>query len=74
MFLFSGTFFPIEFYPLPIQVFMHATPLYHAVNLIRGLTTGEMGLAQVWDLGYLIAFFALGMFIATRQMSRKLIK
>ena len=32
MFLFSGTFFPIDVYPLPIQVFMQATPLYHAIE------------------------------------------
>lgn len=74
MFLFSGTFFPIELYPLPIQVFMHATPLYHAVNLIRGLTTGGVGLAQAWDFTYLVAFFAIGMLIATRRMRSKLIR
>lgn len=74
MFLFSGTFFPIEFYPAPIQVFMHATPLYHGVNLIRGLTTGAVSLAQLWDFAYLVAFFALAMWLATGQMSRKLIK
>ena len=47
MFLFSGTFFPISAYPMPIQVFMQATPLFHSISLIRGLTTGLMGLEQV---------------------------
>jgi lipooligosaccharide transport system permease protein len=74
MFLFSGTFFPIDVYPAPIQVFMQVTPLYHAINLIRGLSTGLMGFAQVWDLVYLVGFFALGLWLATRQMERKLIK
>ncbi|MEO6295274.1 MAG: ABC transporter permease [Candidatus Limnocylindria bacterium] len=74
MFLFSGTFFPISIYPLPIQVFMQATPLYHAISLIRGLSTGNVGTAQVWDLAYLVAFFAICMWIAMRQMERKLIK
>jgi len=74
MFLFSGTFFPISFYPLPIQIFMQATPLYHAISLIRGLSTGIVGTAQAWDLVYLVAFFAVCMWIAMRQMERKLIK
>ena len=74
MFLFSGTFFPISIYPLPIQIFMQATPLYHAISLIRGLSTGIVGTAQLWDLVYLVAFFAICMWIAMRQMERKLIK
>jgi len=74
MFLFSGTFFPIEAYPAPIQVFMELTPLYHAINLIRGLSLGVIGLAQLWDFVYLVVFFAISMWIAMRQMERKLIK
>jgi lipooligosaccharide transport system permease protein len=74
MFLFSGTFFPIDVYPTWIQVLMQATPLYHAINLIRGLSTGLVGPAQVWDFVYLVAFFAICMTIAMRQMERRLIK
>jgi lipooligosaccharide transport system permease protein len=74
MFLFSGTFFPVTYYPVPVQVFMEATPLYHAIDLIRGLTTGLVSWAQAWDFGYLVAFFVLMMWIAMRQMERKLIK
>jgi lipooligosaccharide transport system permease protein len=74
MFLFSGTFFPVEAYPDWAQVIVQATPLYHAINLIRGLSTGLMGIAQLWDFAYLLGFFALGLWLATRQMERKLIK
>jgi lipooligosaccharide transport system permease protein len=74
MFLFSGTFFPITIYPWFIQVFMQATPLYHAISLIRGLSTGLVGPAQAWDFVYLVAFFAICIWIAMRQMERKLIK
>ena len=74
MFLFSGTFFPIEFYPAPIQWFMQATPLYHAISLIRGLSTGLMGVGQLWDFVYLAVFFSICIWIAMRQMERKLIK
>ncbi|HEX2883466.1 MAG TPA: ABC transporter permease [Candidatus Limnocylindria bacterium] len=74
MFLFSGTFFPISIYPWFIQVFMQATPLYHSISLIRGLSTGMVGWAQAWDFAYLLGFFAICMWIAIRQMERKLIK
>ena len=74
MFLFSGTFFPIAVYPEAIQWLMQALPLYHAINLIRGLSLGLVGLAQLWDFVYLVAFFAICLWIAMRQMERKLIK
>jgi lipooligosaccharide transport system permease protein len=74
MFLFSGTLFPISIYPLPIQVFMEATPLFHSISLIRGLTLGAMGWHQLWDFGYLVVFFAVTLSIAMRQMERKLVK
>jgi lipooligosaccharide transport system permease protein len=74
MFLFSGTFFPISYYPGFIQVFMQATPLYHSISLMRGLATGIVSAQQAWDLAYLVAFFAAAMWLAMRQMERKLIK
>jgi lipooligosaccharide transport system permease protein len=75
MFLFSGTFFPIEgFFPDWAVLIVQATPLYHAINLIRGLSTGVMSIGQALDFLYLVGFFALGLWIATRQMERKLIK
>jgi lipooligosaccharide transport system permease protein len=74
MFLFSGTFFPVEAYPVPIQLFMQLTPLYHAINLIRGLSLGLVGLPQLWDFVYLVVFFAICITIAMRQMEKRLIK
>ena len=77
MFLFSGTFFPIDnlhFGPVPVVAIIQFTPLYHGINLIRGLSTGMLGIGQVWDLLYLIAFFTICMWLAMRQMERKLIK
>ncbi len=40
MFLFSGTFYPIDAYPEALQVFVRLTPLYQGVDLIRSLTVG----------------------------------
>ncbi len=75
MFLFSGTFFPIEaLVSGPLLWLIQATPLYHAISLVRGLSTGLVGTAQLWDTIYLVVFFAICMWIAMRQMERKLIK
>ncbi len=73
MFLFSGTFFPISVYPLPIQLFMELTPLYHSINLIRGLTTGAVSLAQAWDFAYLVVFLVVMMWFAMRRLEQRLI-
>jgi lipooligosaccharide transport system permease protein len=50
------------------------TPLYHGINLIRGLSTGIVGIGQLVDLVYLLVFFSICLWIAMRQMERKLIK
>ena len=42
MFLFSGTFYPLSAYPEAIRWLVEITPLYQAVHLVRGLTTGDV--------------------------------
>jgi lipooligosaccharide transport system permease protein len=74
MFLFSGTFFPITIFPEPIQVVIQLTPLYHGINLIRGLSTGLFDAGDLLSVAYLVAFFAICLWIAMRQMERRLIK
>ncbi|HEY6608678.1 MAG TPA: ABC transporter permease [Candidatus Limnocylindria bacterium] len=78
MFLFSGTFFPPEAVFVGglswIMWILELTPLFHAINLIRGLSLGDVGPALAWDFVYLVVFFAICMSIAMRQMERKLIK
>jgi lipooligosaccharide transport system permease protein len=74
MFLFSGTFFPITVYPAPLQVVIEWTPLYHAVSLIRGLTTGAVGSAQVGNVAYLVGLALIGLAIAAFRLRRQLLK
>ena len=74
MFLFSGTFFPITIFPEPIQAIIQLTPLYHGINLIRGLSTGLFDAGDLLSVVYLVAFFAICLWIAMRQMERRLIK
>lgn len=74
MFLFSGTFFPITVYPEPLRVVIEWTPLYHGVNLIRGLTTGAIGGAQLADVAYLAVLTLVGMAVAALRLRRQLLK
>jgi lipooligosaccharide transport system permease protein len=73
-FLFSGTFFPIDVYPEWLQVAVQLTPLYHAVELLRGLTTGVVGPAILAHVAYLAVFGSVAMVIARRRLAVKLVK
>jgi lipooligosaccharide transport system permease protein len=76
MFLFSGTFFPIDggAFPEWLVTVITFTPLYHGIELIRGLSTGLVGVEQLVSLAYLVGFFAICLWLAMRRMERKLIK
>jgi lipooligosaccharide transport system permease protein len=73
MFLFSATFFPLSTYPGWLEAAVQATPLYHAVSLLRGLTTGAVGGAQIVDVVYLAALGLVGAWIAGRRISTLLL-
>ncbi|MGH2456986.1 MAG: ABC transporter permease, partial [Candidatus Limnocylindria bacterium] len=74
MFLFGGVFFPISVYPEPVRWIVEVLPLYRGVHLFRGLSTGTLDLAMLVDVAYLVAFVAIALTIAMRQMERRLIK
>ena len=74
MFLFSATFFPLSTYPGWLETVVQFTPLYHAVSLLRGLTTGAVGGAQLVDVAYLAALGLLGAWIASRRIATLLLK
>lgn len=68
MFLFSATFFPITQYPEPIQFVVQVFPLWHGVELIRGLTTGSLSLALLWHVLYYVVMIAVGLFFTTKRL------
>jgi lipooligosaccharide transport system permease protein len=75
MFLFSGTFFPIEgVLPPWLVTIVTFTPLYHGIELLRGLSTGLVGPELLVSFLYLVAFFVICMTIAIHRMQTKLIK
>jgi lipooligosaccharide transport system permease protein len=74
LFLFSGTFFPIEQLPEAIRWIAYLTPLWHGVDLIRSLTLGiaEPGLAVV-HLAVLGIYIAAGTTAALVTFRRALV-
>jgi lipooligosaccharide transport system permease protein len=68
MFMFSGTFYSISVYPEPIQWFVQALPLWHGVELVRGLTTGVVGPAMVVHVLYYVVMIAVGLVFTTKRL------
>jgi lipooligosaccharide transport system permease protein len=74
LFLFSATFYPITTYPEPIRILVQLTPLYHGVDLIRGLTTGALGPGLLVHVAYLVAMGLLGLAVTSRRLGKLLLK
>ncbi len=72
MFLFSGTFSPVRDYPPVVEVVVAVTPLYHAVELIRGLATGRLEWGLLVSVAYLVVMGAGGLWFAARRVRRLL--
>jgi lipooligosaccharide transport system permease protein len=74
LFLFSGTFFPVDRLPGWLQPVADATPLEHGVALCRALVLGHPGgWAAAGDAGYLLALAALGTVAAHFTYRRRLV-
>jgi lipooligosaccharide transport system permease protein len=73
LFLFSGTFFPITQMPEPVQLIAWATPLFHGVELVRGSILGTLQpLPAVVHLAYLLTMFGIGIWLAERNLTRRM--
>ena len=68
MFLFSATFYPITVYPQAIQWIVQALPLWHGVELIRGLTTGALSPAMFGHVAYFVVMIAIGLVLTTKRL------
>jgi lipooligosaccharide transport system permease protein len=74
LFLFSGTFVPVSSYPVAMQVLVQVTPLYHGVELIRGITLDQPGWGLVWNVLYLVAITVGSLAFAARRIRKLLSK
>jgi lipooligosaccharide transport system permease protein len=77
LFLFSGTFFPLDSLPEAVRPLAWLTPLYHGAALTRGLSLGtaldDPVLAAVHVL-VLAACVVVGTWVAIRTIERRLVR
>jgi lipooligosaccharide transport system permease protein len=73
LFLFSGTFFPLSQLPDQVEWLPWLTPLFHGVELVRGSILGTLDpITAPLHLGYLLAMFAIGAWLAERNLTRRM--
>jgi lipooligosaccharide transport system permease protein len=73
LFLFSGTFFPIEQLPSAVRPLSRIIPLWHGVQLIRPTVLGTDSAWSPWaHTAVLVAFLAIGTWVAIERMRRRL--
>ena len=68
MFLLSATFYPITVYPEWIRIVIQAMPLWQGVDLVRGLTTGDVNVGMLLHVLYFAVMIALGLVLTTRRL------
>jgi lipooligosaccharide transport system permease protein len=74
MFLFSGTFFPLDNLPGWLRVLAQLLPLTHLVRLCRSLAYGLWHPELAWSVLFLLGFAALFYPAAVALMQRRIIK
>jgi lipooligosaccharide transport system permease protein len=77
LFLFSGTFFPIETLPGYVQPIAWLSPLWHGVDLTRGLvlgTVGERPVVMLLHVVVLVAIVAVASWATARTIERRLVR
>ncbi|HEX7171032.1 MAG TPA: ABC transporter permease [Candidatus Limnocylindria bacterium] len=73
LFLFSGTFFPLSRLPDQVEWIAWLTPLFHGVELVRGLVLGTLDpVAAPLHLAYLLVAAAIGILVADRLLARRM--
>jgi lipooligosaccharide transport system permease protein len=77
LFLFSGTFFPIETLPGFLQPVAWLSPLWHGVDLTRGLVLGTVAdrpLVMLTHVAVLAAIVVISSWATVRTVERRLVR
>ena len=74
MFLFSGTFYPVDAYPEALRVVVQLTPLYQGVDLLRSLAVGVVGPDDLFHVVYLVVMGVAGLLVVSRRLDYLLLK
>lgn len=73
MFMFSGTFFPIDELPGALEPIAYVTPLWHGVDLTRELSLGTAGVGSaLLHAGCLVLWVLAGTAVAAITFRRRL--
>lgn len=70
LFLFSGTFFPINLYPHWLSIVVTFSPLYQSAALLRGFSLGVLSPVLVVHALYLATMGAVALVVANRRFRR----
>ena len=73
MFLFSGIFFPFERLPGWVEVVAWFTPLYHMVEITRGMATGPDGLEVLINAAWLLVVSTALFYVPVRALRSRLV-
>ncbi len=74
MFLFSGTFFPIDQLPGFLQWVAYVTPLWHGVDMARSIALDIPAHTPVIaHVSYLTAWVAIGWYLATKTLRKAMV-
>jgi lipooligosaccharide transport system permease protein len=74
LFLFSGTFYPLDAYPDGLRLFVQLTPLYQGVELLRSLVVGHLAPSLLIHVAYLTVMGIIGLAIVARRLDKLLLK
>jgi lipooligosaccharide transport system permease protein len=74
MFLFSGTFYPLDAYPDAARIVVQLTPLYQGVDLLRSLAVGVVGPSAIVHAVYLAVMGIAGLIVVSRRLDKLLLK
>jgi len=73
MLLICGVFFPLEAMPAAVQWVAQTLPLYHAIELVRPLATGQVPDGIAVHVGVLLVYAVGGYFLAVKFYRRRLL-
>jgi lipooligosaccharide transport system permease protein len=74
MFLFSGSFYPIDVFPQWIQGVIQSLPLWHAIELVRALMLGTINIGLINHIIYFLIMAILGIVITARRLTTLFMK
>src|SRR5574341_51578 len=74
MFIFAGTFFPVSQLPGWAQKVAFFMPLYHVVNITRGLIVGNPSVSMLWDLLWMVVVTLIFYRVSLWDMKKRVLK